>query len=808
MKPAKLQSVTMAILITVTLFLCPTGSMAQTSVSGTINGKTWTPANSPYLVTGDINVVNLEIEPGVTVLFDGDYVFGVTGILKAVGTAQDSIVFTITDSVAGWRGISFNSVSSRFDLAYCKIEFATNSGIRLETSIVTMKNCTISNNSSDNGGGVYISGSSIAILRNCTIINNVATSGGGIYISFDGAATLINCIIAYNVASTSGGGIFNQGEATVTNCVVVYNSNNGIRRESGAVTVKNSIIFFNSSAQITPEFNINVPVKYCDVQGGFSGTGNINLYPIFVDNELLALPDFSPCVDAGDPDSSYFDICFPPSLGNERNDMGAYGGPEACGWLSSVPDTTADNSVLISIVDTTAAPTDTLNIPISFENGMGIAGAEISITFDSTLLTAFGAQTTSLTNNFTLTDSVSSGKIALTMASNDAITANSGDLVILSFRVNANAMQGDATTLTFEELTVFDDGSNEIPATAVNGLFTVCCEPGTGLTLMITPDSAIVAQGDTLTFMAAGLDSMNNPVAVNPSWTAACGIFQPNTGATVVFTADTEAFGECLIIAQQADASDTVRVFIGVRGDINADTTVNVGDAIICLKIIAGDTLPPNPPGHLTPTAFEQWTADVNQDDAINSADALLILYTALDRLFPKTNIIANEDDAVIKIPCGCSASFECRRDRHHSHRHRTPHRCLCRRFNRVIRSRRVNLTGNRSRNCPFLHERKRPRNRHNQIRHDQYRGSRELTRRARQHEIPESEEMSPAGFNLNWITSISLTRRPKPSAHKCRQAQPMLRCLKFISSNKITRIHSIPKQPFVFNCRKMGKSA
>jgi len=38
------------------------------------------------------------------------------------------------------------------------------------------------------------------------------------------------------------------------------------------------------------------------------------------------------CINRGDPDPKYNDVCFLPSLGNVRNDMGAHGGPGACGW--------------------------------------------------------------------------------------------------------------------------------------------------------------------------------------------------------------------------------------------------------------------------------------------------------------------------------------------------------------------------------------------------------------------------------------------------------------------------------------------
>jgi len=83
---------------------------------------------------------------------------------------------------------------------------------------------------------------------------------------------------------------------------------------------------------------------YSDVQGGEEAAyvdvdstlhwleGNIDVDPIFVGGGDYHLAGGSLCIDAGDPDSSYNDECFPPSMGTERNDMGAYGGPGACEW--------------------------------------------------------------------------------------------------------------------------------------------------------------------------------------------------------------------------------------------------------------------------------------------------------------------------------------------------------------------------------------------------------------------------------------------------------------------------------------------
>jgi hypothetical protein len=80
-----------------------------TSVNaGTVSTQTWTAANSPYRVLGDITVPagsTLTVQPGVTVLFMGHYRMTVTGAVDARGTAGQPIVFTAQDHTAGWYGM-------------------------------------------------------------------------------------------------------------------------------------------------------------------------------------------------------------------------------------------------------------------------------------------------------------------------------------------------------------------------------------------------------------------------------------------------------------------------------------------------------------------------------------------------------------------------------------------------------------------------------------------------------------------------------------------------------------------------------
>ncbi|MBN1968958.1 MAG: hypothetical protein JXR48_10755 [Candidatus Delongbacteria bacterium] len=78
---------------------------AQTIIhGGNVNGL-WTIDNSPYLVQGEITILSedeLVIEPGVRVEFDQHACLNINGEIKAVGTEQDSIKFTESQTSGPW----------------------------------------------------------------------------------------------------------------------------------------------------------------------------------------------------------------------------------------------------------------------------------------------------------------------------------------------------------------------------------------------------------------------------------------------------------------------------------------------------------------------------------------------------------------------------------------------------------------------------------------------------------------------------------------------------------------------------------
>lgn len=214
------------------IFTLFTSSLFGSSpVSGNMINQTWTKANSPYCVVGDIFVSSLTIEAGVRVVFQGDYLFEVGGILTAVGSPADSIYFTKSDSSSGWKGIQFNFSNPASEMAYCRVDSSTSGGIRINNSSPTIRNCRIINNSSsDDGAGIW---SNSTLTLNCTeIIGNHSSSryGGGIY--NEGSLRMINCAVKHNVnewlrssAWSAGGGIYSLGSIYAENSEISHNYN-------------------------------------------------------------------------------------------------------------------------------------------------------------------------------------------------------------------------------------------------------------------------------------------------------------------------------------------------------------------------------------------------------------------------------------------------------------------------------------------------------------------------------------------------------------------------------------------------------
>jgi len=152
-------------------------------------------------------------------------------------------------------------------------------GVSGDNSTPTLYACTISGNTAGSAGGaVYGSIACWPLLTNCIISGNTATVAGAVYCSYQSSTRLLNSTISGNTADDGTGGVYcnsSTGTATVVNCIL-WGDGTEVSVSSGAAVV-----------------------TYCDVQGGYAGTANINVNPRFALAGDFHLMSGSPCIDAG-----------------------------------------------------------------------------------------------------------------------------------------------------------------------------------------------------------------------------------------------------------------------------------------------------------------------------------------------------------------------------------------------------------------------------------------------------------------------------------------------------------------------------
>ncbi len=202
-------------------------------------------------------------------------------------------------------------------------------------------------------GGSLLSFRGNPIITNNIISLNQAEYGAGIVIDYSGAIINNNLVINNTGGSLyGGGGLYFIGNDT--NPVIVENNTilgNHSETTGGAmqmwgssITAVNNIIWENTQVS-GPQINgyATSSITYCCVENGFTGEGNIDLNPQFLNEEFYVLDENSPCIDVGNQDPTYYDpedlsnpgMALYPSQGMILNDMGVYGGPLSVSFQST-----------------------------------------------------------------------------------------------------------------------------------------------------------------------------------------------------------------------------------------------------------------------------------------------------------------------------------------------------------------------------------------------------------------------------------------------------------------------------------------
>ena len=272
---------------------------------------------------------------------------------------------TIRDNSSELNGGGLYFANTDLDLIYVTVvnNDALNWGGGLFTTTTNskIKHTDISLNSASRGGAIYAQTFSDLIINNSTFSSNLVSDEGGAFHNTASTFDFVNVAVAYNESDGQGGAYFMNGTATyeLMNVINLYNepqdfyganSGNFVKVDYSGVTGLLEGIEMNNSGDVQwgtgnidddGEENFSNGPHLCvyafsndsgsaSNKSQYSDAGN----PSFLFNDIpytdrwCAVDEYDAFTNQGLPG---IDVTVDTSSNSQRNDMGAYGGPQG-GW--------------------------------------------------------------------------------------------------------------------------------------------------------------------------------------------------------------------------------------------------------------------------------------------------------------------------------------------------------------------------------------------------------------------------------------------------------------------------------------------
>ena len=236
---------------------------------------------------GKTNVTTLDGNIGTTQSMTDNSYHVVTLLNNSSNATIDG--FTITNGYAADQAPSFQkTVTEKSSGVGNTILSSAGGGIYCKNSSPVIKNCNIVSNSSTYGAGIFTEQTSNPTINFCIISGNAATLGAGVY-NTSSNPNISNCLITGN-KGFGGAAIYNSNSNPIINNVTISGNDclaNVVFNSSGTTeshpVITNSIIWNNTGSNI----GTSSIISYSNVEGGYTGTGNINVDPQFVTNAVV-----------------------------------------------------------------------------------------------------------------------------------------------------------------------------------------------------------------------------------------------------------------------------------------------------------------------------------------------------------------------------------------------------------------------------------------------------------------------------------------------------------------------------------------
>jgi hypothetical protein len=284
---------------------------------------------------------HLTIDPGITVVFtepSSDLIITGSGILTAVGTSADSIVFTKASANSHWGHITFETpgsgtpISGTGSFAYCRVEYGyavtsgtdpsnAGGGIQVNATDVTIYNSLFKNNYSNFGGAVTVNANRNTAIKQCRFKSNSSNEAGGALLLWTGTSSIVeNCIFEQNHSTGTSSSIYSGGAiwvyantSKIMNCTFVNNTSDHPGDAIYSLSSSSSIILNSIFCGSANQFASNITsynVSYCAFETSkplystnsiILDSGNGGNGPNFTDPSTsdYSIIYISPCRDAG-----------------------------------------------------------------------------------------------------------------------------------------------------------------------------------------------------------------------------------------------------------------------------------------------------------------------------------------------------------------------------------------------------------------------------------------------------------------------------------------------------------------------------
>lgn len=287
----------------------PVPEVVYTQISGTQSGE-FTTTNSPYRVTQDLVVDSnstLIIKAGVEIFFNESTRLIVKGELLVEGNNLQYVRLISYDNTKNWKGIKILDADKTAKFNFVKIQgihqevdtSIVSASVSIMNSEVEFTHTIFDDNSAIHGGAVGVYNSKL-IFKNNIVSNNIAEVWGGAIMSELSDISVINNTFYQNYSGNNCGGI------------LVYDPNK---------TELQNNIFYKNSCRLG-DFNFQyLSTDSTDLIEQYNYLAFGTMDPKFISVTDFRLSQSSPCINSGNPNSSYHDA------DGSVNDQGAYGGP-------------------------------------------------------------------------------------------------------------------------------------------------------------------------------------------------------------------------------------------------------------------------------------------------------------------------------------------------------------------------------------------------------------------------------------------------------------------------------------------------